>query len=89
MTKFLSLLCKLNHNTDVVNVLYRGANTLYYKLGAIVDKNLDGDYINEEVEMMIQVALLRTQSSPEDRPVMSEVARMLEGEGLAERWEEW
>ncbi|CAN7068786.1 hypothetical protein BRARA_J02323 [Brassica rapa] len=27
--------------------------------------------------------------SPEDRLVMSEVARMLEGEELAERWEEW
>jgi serine/threonine protein kinase len=59
------------------------------RLGAIVDKNLDGEYIKEEVEMMIQVALLCTQGSPEDRPVMSEVVRMLEGEGLAERWEEW
>ncbi|KAH0851194.1 hypothetical protein HID58_094930, partial [Brassica napus] len=59
------------------------------RLGAIVDKNLDGDYVKEEVEMMIQVALLCTQGSPEDRPVMSEVVRMLEGEGLAERWEEW
>lgn len=39
--------------------------------------------------MMIQVALLCTQSTPEDRPMMSEVVRMLEGEGLAERWEEW
>lgn len=39
--------------------------------------------------MMIQVALLCTQASPEDRPTMSEVVRMLEGEGLAERWEEW
>lgn len=59
------------------------------RLGAIVDKNLDGEYIKEEVEMMIQVALLCTQGSPEERPVMSEVVRMLEGEGLAERWEEW
>ncbi|KAL6552160.1 hypothetical protein OROGR_008314 [Orobanche gracilis] len=45
--------------------------------------------LDHEVEMMIQVALLCTQSSPEDRPAMSEVVRMLEGEGLAERWEEW
>lgn len=35
------------------------------------------------------MAFLCTQGSPEDRPVMSEVARVLEGEGLAERWEEW
>lgn len=38
---------------------------------------------------MIQVALLCTQTSPEDRPKMTEVVRMLEGEGLDERWEEW
>jgi len=59
------------------------------KLEAIVDRNLDRHYDIQEVETMIQVALLCTQSSPEDRPLMSEVVRMLEGEGLAERWEEW
>ncbi|BAF08482.1 LRR receptor kinase SERK2-like [Oryza sativa Japonica Group] len=59
------------------------------QLGSIVDRNLNQNYDDEEVEMMIQIALLCTQSSPEDRPSMSEVVRMLEGEGLAERWEEW
>ncbi|GMN33815.1 hypothetical protein TIFTF001_004361 [Ficus carica] len=59
------------------------------RLGAIVDRNLSNSYDLQEVEMMIQVALLCTQQSPEDRPAMSEVVRMLEGEGLAERWEEW
>ncbi|XP_055825614.1 probable LRR receptor-like serine/threonine-protein kinase At5g10290 isoform X1 [Solanum dulcamara] len=59
------------------------------KLDAIVDRNLNKNYELDEVEMMIQVALLCTQASPEDRPAMSEVVRMLEGEGLAERWEEW
>lgn len=59
------------------------------KLDAIVDRNLNKNYNIQEVEMMIQVALLCTQASPEDRPAMSEVVRMLEGEGLAERWEEW
>ncbi|GJM96339.1 hypothetical protein PR202_ga13163 [Eleusine coracana subsp. coracana] len=58
-------------------------------LNAIVDRNLNGNYNGQEVEMMIQIALLCTQASPEDRPSMSEVVRMLEGEGLAERWEEW
>ncbi|GJN23601.1 hypothetical protein PR202_gb11265 [Eleusine coracana subsp. coracana] len=48
-----------------------------------------GNYNGQEVEMMIQIALLCTQATPEDRPSMSEVVRMLEGEGLAERWEEW
>ncbi|XP_059298679.1 probable LRR receptor-like serine/threonine-protein kinase At5g10290 isoform X2 [Lycium ferocissimum] len=59
------------------------------RLDAIVDGNLNKNYEMDEVEMMIQVALLCTQASPEDRPAMSEVVRMLEGEGLAERWEEW
>ncbi|CAI0422368.1 unnamed protein product [Linum tenue] len=59
------------------------------RLDAIVDRNLSRSYNMVEVEMMIQVALLCTQASPEDRPAMSEVVRMLEGEGLAERWEEW
>ncbi|XP_064978148.1 LRR receptor kinase SERK2-like [Musa acuminata AAA Group] len=59
------------------------------RLGDIVDRNLNNEYDGQEVEMMIQVALLCTQASPEDRPTMSEVVRMLEGEGLAERWEEW
>ncbi|KAJ6908159.1 LRR receptor-like serine/threonine-protein kinase [Populus alba x Populus x berolinensis] len=59
------------------------------RLDAIVDRNLNKNYNIQEVEMMIQVALLCTQASPENRPAMSEVVRMLEGEGLAERWEEW
>ncbi|KAK3030984.1 hypothetical protein RJ639_035735 [Escallonia herrerae] len=59
------------------------------KLDAVVDRNLHRNCNIHEVEMLMQVALLCTQSSPEDRPAMSEVVRMLEGEGLAERWEEW
>ncbi|OUZ99360.1 Protein kinase domain [Macleaya cordata] len=59
------------------------------RLSAIVDRNLCRNYNSQEVEMMIRVALLCTQGSPEERPTMSEVVRMLEGEGLAERWEEW
>lgn len=46
-------------------------------------------YITQEVEELIQVALLCTQPTPEDRPTMMEVVRMLVGQGLAERWEEW
>ncbi|XWS44622.1 hypothetical protein CRYUN_Cryun15aG0063800 [Craigia yunnanensis] len=33
--------------------------------------------------------LLLDHSSPEDRPTMAEVVKMLEGVGLAERWAEW
>ena len=54
-----------------------------------MDANLEGDYVNDKVEKLIQIALLCTQAIPLDRPKMSDVVRMLEGEGLAERWEKW
>ncbi|KAK8558789.1 hypothetical protein V6N13_098425 [Hibiscus sabdariffa] len=59
------------------------------KLETLVDADLDGNYIDAQVEQLIQVALLCTQGSPMERPKMAEVVRMLEGDGLAERWEEW
>ncbi|RWW11278.1 hypothetical protein GW17_00025125 [Ensete ventricosum] len=59
------------------------------KLEMLVDPDLQNNYIEAEVELLIQVALLCTQGSPLERPKMSEVVRMLEGDGLAERWEEW
>lgn len=55
----------------------------------LVDADVQHNYIDEEVEQLIQVALLCTQGNPTKRPKMSEVVRMLEGDGLAERWEEW
>ncbi|KAJ0975176.1 hypothetical protein J5N97_017141 [Dioscorea zingiberensis] len=55
----------------------------------LLDPDLQNNYIEAEVESLIQVALLCTQASPMDRPKMSEVVRMLEGDGLTERWEEW
>ncbi|KAG5525981.1 hypothetical protein RHGRI_032315 [Rhododendron griersonianum] len=59
------------------------------KLETAVDADLQGNYIDEEVEQLIQVALLCTQDTAMERPKMSEVVRMLEGDGLAGRWEEW
>nr|XP_023911282.1 BRASSINOSTEROID INSENSITIVE 1-associated receptor kinase 1-like [Quercus suber] len=59
------------------------------KLEALVDADMGGQYVEAEVEELIQVALLCTQGAPMERPKMSEVVRMLEGDGLAERWEEW
>ncbi|KAF3434990.1 hypothetical protein FNV43_RR22077 [Rhamnella rubrinervis] len=59
------------------------------RLETLVDFDLQGNYNDDEVEQLIQVALLCTQGSPMERPKMSEVVRMLEGDGLAERWEEW
>ena len=59
------------------------------KLEMLVDPDLQNNYIDTEVEQLIQVALLCTQGSPMERPKMSEVVRMLEGDGLAEKWDEW
>ncbi|GJM85338.1 hypothetical protein PR202_ga01779 [Eleusine coracana subsp. coracana] len=59
------------------------------KVEMLVDPDLQNNYQETEVENLIQVALLCTQGSPLDRPKMSEVVRMLEGDGLAERWDEW
>ncbi|KAK2978596.1 hypothetical protein RJ640_006715 [Escallonia rubra] len=59
------------------------------KLELLVDPDLQNEYVEAEVEQLIQVALLCMQGSPMDRPKMSEVVRMLEGDGLAERWDEW
>ncbi|KAJ9562164.1 hypothetical protein OSB04_007324 [Centaurea solstitialis] len=57
------------------------------KLDILVDKDLTNNYDRMELEELVKVALLCTQYLPGHRPKMSEVVRMLEGDGLAERWE--
>ncbi|KAK9054060.1 hypothetical protein SSX86_025136 [Deinandra increscens subsp. villosa] len=57
------------------------------KLDILVDKDLKNNYDMVELEELVKVALLCTQYLPGHRPKMSEVVRMLEGDGLAERWE--
>ncbi|KAK7266673.1 hypothetical protein RIF29_19323 [Crotalaria pallida] len=57
------------------------------KLEFLVDKDLKNNYDRIELEEIVQVALLCTQYLPSHRPKMSEVVRMLEGDGLAEKWE--
>ncbi|KAG1366246.1 Protein NSP-INTERACTING KINASE 3 [Cocos nucifera] len=57
------------------------------KLSMMVDKDLKNNHDRVELEEMVQVALLCTQYHPSHRPKMSEVVRMLEGDGLAEKWE--
>lgn len=58
------------------------------RLEDIVDGNLNS-FDHKEVETVLQVAMLCTQGSPEDRPTMAQVVTMLQGVGLAERWAEW
>ncbi|PHU17748.1 Protein NSP-INTERACTING KINASE 3 [Capsicum chinense] len=57
------------------------------KLNLVVDSDLKNNFDRIELEEMVQVALLCTQFNPIFRPKMSEVLRMLEGDGLAEKWE--
>ncbi|XP_052193478.1 BRASSINOSTEROID INSENSITIVE 1-associated receptor kinase 1-like isoform X10 [Diospyros lotus] len=82
-------LARLANDDDVMLLDWVKGLLKEKKLETLVDADLKGKYVNEEVEQLIQVALLCTQSTPMERPKMSEVVRMLEGDGLAERWEEW
>ncbi|KAJ0089438.1 hypothetical protein Patl1_14447 [Pistacia atlantica] len=56
------------------------------KVEVLVDRELGSNYDRIEVGEILQVALLCTQYLPAHRPKMSEVVRMLEGDGLAEKW---
>lgn len=82
-------LARLANDDDVMLLDWVKGLLKEKKLEQLVDSDMEGNYIEEEVEQLIQVALLCTQGSPMERPKMSEVVRMLEGDGLAERWEEW
>ncbi|KAI5077486.1 hypothetical protein GOP47_0007310 [Adiantum capillus-veneris] len=46
-------------------------------------------FVVEELERMVKVALLSTSLPYAERPKMSEVLQMLEGEGVEERWYAW
>ncbi|XP_042405379.1 LRR receptor kinase BAK1-like [Zingiber officinale] len=82
-------LARLANDDDVMLLDWVKGLLKEKKLEMLVDPDLQNDYVESEVESLIQVALLCTQGSPMERPKMSEVVRMLEGDGLAERWEEW
>ncbi|XAR49428.1 Non-specific serine/threonine protein kinase [Bertholletia excelsa] len=82
-------LARLANDDDVMLLDWVKRLLTEKRLDMLVDKDLEGHYVEEEVEELIQVALLCTQNTAAERPKMSEVVRMLEGDGLAERWEEW
>ncbi|XP_027917126.1 somatic embryogenesis receptor kinase 1-like isoform X3 [Vigna unguiculata] len=82
-------LARLAINDEVMLLEWVKALLKEQKLETLVDADLQGDYDEGELEKLIQIALLCTQSSPLDRPKMSEVVRMLEGQGLEEKWDEW
>ncbi|KAL3833877.1 hypothetical protein ACJIZ3_008613 [Penstemon smallii] len=80
-------LARLANDDDVMLLDWVKGHLNEKKLEVLVDANLQGNYIDYEVEQLIQVAVLCTQGSPSERPKMSKVVRMLEGDGLAEKWE--
>ncbi|XP_014516384.1 BRASSINOSTEROID INSENSITIVE 1-associated receptor kinase 1-like isoform X2 [Vigna radiata var. radiata] len=82
-------LARLAINDEVMLLEWVKALLKEQKLETLVDADLQGDYDEGELEKLIQIALLCTQSSPLDRPKMSEVVRMLEGQGLEEKWDQW
>uniref|UniRef100_A0ACD5US28 Uncharacterized protein n=1 Tax=Avena sativa TaxID=4498 RepID=A0ACD5US28_AVESA len=82
-------LARLANDDDVMLLDWVKGLLKEKKIEMLLDPDLQGVYAEQEVEGLIQVALLCTQGSSMERPKMSEVVRMLEGDGLAERWEEW
>ena len=59
------------------------------RLETLIDADLGGEYNAEDAEKLIQLALLCTQGSAIARPKMSEVVKILEGDGLAHKWDQW
>ncbi|KAG9140240.1 hypothetical protein Leryth_014676 [Lithospermum erythrorhizon] len=82
-------LARLANDDDVMLLDWVKGLLKEKKLEMLVDPDLQTNYVDSEVEQLIQVALLCTQGNPMERPKMSDVVRMLEGDGLAERWDEW
>ncbi|CAL0330054.1 unnamed protein product [Lupinus luteus] len=81
-------LSRLEEEEDVLLIDHVKKLLRENRIRDIVDNNLES-YNPTEVETILQVALLCTQGFPEDRPTMSEVVKMLQGVGLADRWVDW
>ncbi|KAF8006963.1 hypothetical protein BT93_K1076 [Corymbia citriodora subsp. variegata] len=52
------------------------------QLGRVIDPKLQGNYLEDEAEQLVRLALLCTHEDPSVRPEMSEVVRILESEFL-------
>ncbi|CAH2036575.1 unnamed protein product [Thlaspi arvense] len=72
-------LLKQQPRSSTVEVLREQNNLL-----ELVDPRLGTDYNREEAMIMIQVVILCTSADPSDRPLMSDVVKMLEGKKMVE-----
>ncbi|KAL9684792.1 hypothetical protein QQ045_022233 [Rhodiola kirilowii] len=83
-------LARLTNDDDILLLNRVRGLLIDKKLDQLIDPRLQGDYAEVEAEQLVQIALLCTQNSPTNRPKMSDVIRMLEGDdAVARRWEEW
>jgi hypothetical protein len=57
------------------------------QLSLFVDQKLRSSYNSAELEEMVQIALLCAMYRRCHRPKMFEIVKMLEGDGIAEKWE--
>ena len=55
----------------------------------LVDSSLEGNFLKEDVEKLLQLILICTQDDPDERPMMSEVVRMIEDGECDERWKKF
>ncbi|XP_057810320.1 somatic embryogenesis receptor kinase 2-like [Salvia miltiorrhiza] len=68
-------LARLANDDDVMLLDWVKGLLKEKKVEMLVDPDLQKNYVEAEVEQLIQVVLLCTQSSPMERPKMSEVVR--------------
>ncbi|XP_031393488.1 LRR receptor kinase BAK1-like isoform X1 [Punica granatum] len=55
------------------------------RLEELIDSDMQGNYVEDEVQLLIQVALMCIQGDATERPSMSEVVEVFEREGLTKR----
>ncbi|KAF3447353.1 hypothetical protein FNV43_RR12539 [Rhamnella rubrinervis] len=78
-----------NDDDDVLVNRVRKVLLKEMSMEMLVDADLEHNYVEAEVEELIQLAVLCTLISPSDRPKMSDVVRKLECAGLVEIECEW
>ncbi|CAN6333404.1 unnamed protein product [Urochloa humidicola] len=77
-------LARLANDEDVMLLDWVKGLLIQNRLKTLIDPDIQQKCIDSEVESLVQLALLCTHSSPMDRPTMSEVVRMLEGDGTCQ-----
>ncbi|EPS59992.1 hypothetical protein M569_14812, partial [Genlisea aurea] len=83
--KAVELAQQVSHKGAILDLMKK----LYEEgeLGVMVDKSLMNEFDPKELQEMTLVALLCTQVNPMNRPRMFQVLRMLEGDGIVEKWD--